>query len=131
MAASSLAAVMDGIGAALTAWGGVRNVYTYPGEAIVDPCALVDFPTRIVIGTTFGRGSDTLTIPVLLLAGQSYMRETRDALSALISGGADAIAAIEGPHAWGSAHVEDVDVTPVVVGGITYLALKITVEVST
>lgn len=131
MGAVDLTAVMDGIGAQLTAWGGVRNVYPYPVPAVVTPCALVDFPTRIELSTTFGRGSDTVELPVLLLVDRSYTPEARDALSALIDGAPDAVAAIEGAHAWGSARVVDAEVVPVAVGAITYLGLKLSVEVMT
>ena len=48
-----------------------------------------------------------------------------------VAGGPDVYAAIEGPHAWGTAHVAGASTTTVVYSGITYLALKLDVEVAT
>ena len=131
MAALDLSAIMDGIGASITASGLARNVYTYPVATVVEPCALVDYPTKMEIGSTFGRGSDHVSLPVLFLVGQTFFVESRDALSAVIAGSADLVAAIEGSHAYGSVAVTDADVTTVVVGGIEYLGLKLTVDVQT
>jgi len=92
---------------------------------------IVDYPTDIDIGSTMQRGSDHLSLPVLVLVAQTFSRESRDALSDVIAGSADLVAAIEGAHAWGDAAVTDAKVTAVVVGGIEYLGLKLTVDVQT
>jgi len=131
MGALVLKDVMDGIGTAITASGLARNVYSWPTGTIVEPCALVDYPTNIDIGATFQRGSDHLSLPVLFLVGQTFSRESRDALSDVIAGGSDLVAAIDGAHAWGDASVTDATVTAVVVGGIEYLGLKLIVDVVT
>ena len=131
MAAASLSAVMDGLAALVLATGLVREAHGYPPGAVAVPSCLVDFPTEIELATTFGRGGDTLHLPVLLLAAQTLNKAGRDALSAFVAGGADVYAAIEGPHAWGTAHVAGASTTTVVFSGITYLALKLDVEVAT
>ena len=43
----------------------------------------------------------------------------------IVAGAADVYAAIEGPHAWGTAHVARASTTTVDYAGITYLALKL------
>ncbi len=131
MAAASLSAVMDGLAAAVLATGLVREAHGYPPGAVAVPSCLVDFPTEIELATTFGRGGDTLHLPVLLLAAQTLNKAGRDALSACVAGASDAYAAIEGPHAWGTAHIAGASTTTVVFAGITYLALKLDVEVAT
>jgi hypothetical protein len=131
MGALDLSAIMDGLGAAITASGLARNVYSWPTSTVVEPCALVDYPSRIDLSATMGRGSDHVTLPVLFLVGQTFSRESRDALSDVIAGGADIVAAIEGAHAWGDVAVSETAVTAVVVGGIEYLGLKLTVDVVT
>jgi hypothetical protein len=131
VAALDLAAVMDGIGTAVTASGLARNVYSYPVNAVVTPCVLVDYPTAIDLSSTMQRGTDHVSLPVLYLVDKNYTRESRDALSAVIAGGTDLVAAIEGAHAWGDAAVTDAAVTSVMVGEIAYLGLKLTVDVQT
>jgi hypothetical protein len=131
MAASDLAAVMDGLAAAVLGTGLVREAYGYPPGSLAVPACLVDFPSRIELGSTFGRGGDTLELPVLLLASQTFNQASRDALAAYIDGGSDVVGALEGPHPWGTAHVAAAEATTVVFAGITYLALKLTVEVAT
>ena len=131
MAAIDLSAIMDGIAAQITASGLARNVYSWPVSTVVEPCALVDYPTKIDLSSTFGRGTDHVSIPVLFLVSQTFSKESRDALSAVIDGSADLVAAIEGVYAYGDVAVTDADVTAVVVGGIEYLGLKLTVDVQT
>jgi hypothetical protein len=138
MGALNLAGIMDGLAAAVLATGLVREAHGWPPGAVALPACLVDFPTRIELATTFGRGSDTLELPVLLLAAQTLSEAGRNALSVLVDGGPDVYAAIEGPHPWGTAHVTGASVTTVVLGQgiagttpITYLALKLDVEVAT
>jgi len=131
MGALVLGDVMRGIGAAITASGQARNVYSWPVGAVVPPCALVDWPTNIDIGTTFSRGADHLSLPVLFVIDMAFGEEQLDALSDVIDGSADLVAAIEGRHAWGDASVTDATVTTVVVGGSEYLGLKLTVDVVT
>jgi len=131
MAAVNLEAVMDGIGAQLTAWGGVPYVYSYPVAGVNVPCVLVDYPSHIDLGTTFTRGGDHLSIPVLFLVGQNWTKESRDALSDVLLGGADIVAAIEGAYAYGDITVTDAEVTTIVVGGLDHLGLKLTVDVVT
>jgi len=129
--AIDLAAIMDGIAAQIAASGLARNVYSYPVSTVVEPCALVDYPTRIDLSATMQRGTDHVVLPVLFLVSQTFSRESRDALSAVIDGAPDLVSAIEGSYAYGDVAVTDADVTAVVVGGIEYLGLKLTVDVVT
>ena len=131
MGAIDLAAIMDGIAAQIAASGLARNVYSYPVSTVVEPCALVDYPTRIDLSATMQRGTDHVVLPVLFLVSQTFSRESRDALSAVIDGAPDLVSAIEGSYAYGDVAVTDADVTAVVVGGIEYLGLKLTVDVVT
>lgn len=131
MAALNLSAIMDGIGAQVTASGLVDYVYSYPVAGVNVPCVLVDYPSRIDISTTFQRGGDHVSIPVLCLVAKDLSEESRDALSDMIAGSADLVAAIEGAYAYGDISVTDAEVTTVVVGGLDYLGLKLTVDVVT
>jgi hypothetical protein len=131
MGAVDLTAIMDGIGAQVTAWGGVPYVYAYPVAVVNVPCVLVDYPTHIDISTTFQRGGDHVSLPVLFLVAKDLSKEGRDALSDVIAGGSDLVAAIEGSYAYGDITVTDAEVTTVVVGGLDHLGLKLTVDVVT
>jgi hypothetical protein len=127
----NLTAIMDGLGAQITAWGGVPNVYTYPVGAVTVPCAIVDYPSHIDLAVTMQRGGDHVVLPVLFLVGESWTKDSRDALSAVIAGGSDLADAIEGAFSYGDIDTIDAEVTTVTVSGIAYLALKITVDVAT
>lgn len=131
MAAANLSAIMDGIGADITTWGGVPYVYTYPVAAVNVPCCLVDYPTTLDLAAVMQRGGDHVVLPVLFLVGQLWDQGSRDALSAVIAGGSDLVAAIEGSRAYGDVAVTAADITNVVVGGLDHLGLKLTVDVVT
>lgn len=132
MTAANLSDVMDGIAASAATSPLLRLAYAWPVPGVVTPCALVDYPSHVAIGATMQRGSDHLSLPLWLLVGQEYDRSSRDSLSALIAGGAgDVAAAVSGSHAWGDADVTDADVGTLTVGDITYLGLKLTVDVLT
>ena len=136
MAASNLASIMDGLAAAVLGTGLVREAHAWPPGSVAVPSCLVDFPTSVELAATFGRGSDIVELPVLLLVSQTFNKAARDALSAFIAAGATLYGAIEGPHAWGTAHIAVASTTTVVLGAssaapITYLALKLDVEVAT
>lgn len=47
-----------------------RSAHAYVPDSISAPCAIVDSPESYTFDTTFGRGSDEATIPVLLLVGR-------------------------------------------------------------
>jgi len=130
MAPPTSPTVMDGLAAAVASTGLVREAHAWPPGALAVPACLVDYPSRITLAATFGRGSDLLEVPVLLLAAQTFTREGRDALAAYLAA-ATTRGGARGPARVGTAHVGEAEVTTAVVGGITYLALKLTVEVAT
>lgn len=129
MSAIDISDVMDGLASSCASL--MTSTYAWPVDAISVPCALVDFPSSVELGVTFGRGGDHAVFPVWLVVGRTAGKDGRDALSALIAGGSDIYAAIEGAHAWGDADVTSADVGKLTVGAIEYLGLRLTVDVRT
>lgn len=80
-----IAAVMDGIAAALE--GGVDglNVYAYPPQSAVPPFAFVDMPQELNFDLTAQRGCDRATFPVYVGVGTQVDVDTRDALAAYVA----------------------------------------------
>lgn len=132
MSALDLTAAMDGIAACVVAWGGVPNAYPWPVESITVPCGVVGYPSgEIDIAITFGRGGDRATLPLWIVVGKTATKDARDALSDVIAGGSDLVAAIVGAHTWGDADVTGASVATFTSSSIEYLALKLDVDVVT
>ena len=100
-------------------------------ESIDVPCAVVGFPTTLEIGTTFGRYADHAVFPVWIIVGVTATKDARDTLSGYIAGGSDIEAAIRGTYSWGDVDVMTAGISTIPVNGITYLALQLTVDVTT
>jgi hypothetical protein len=130
MSAADLSAIMDGLAARGIAYG-IPNAYGYPVESVTVPCLLVDFPDTIELSETFQRGGDHVVLSVWHLVGQSFTKDSRDALSLAIQGGADLVDAIEGAYSWGDVDVVKAEVSTVTIASSTYLGIKLTVDVVT
>ena len=55
-------------------------------DKIAPPAAIVTYPDSYTFDATYGRGSDTMTIPVVVLVGRVSARASRDKLAAYVDG---------------------------------------------
>lgn len=130
-----LAGVMDEIGAALAVIDGLR-VFPYSADRITPPAGIVGWPDSIDYDMTFGRGSDSMVLPVWVVVGKVDARSTRDTLAAYLdgSGPSSVKAAIDGGTytACDSVTVTGAPhgVESVSIAGIDYLAAVFNVEVT-
>lgn len=88
-----MAQVMDAIGVQLSTITGLR-VYDFPPKSAQAPFAFVDMPSEIRYDQTYGRGSDQMTLQVVVGVASQVDRSTRDAI-AVYADGASIKAAIE------------------------------------
>lgn len=125
--------VMDEVGAALDTIEGLR-VFPYWADRVNVPAAIVGFPDAYDFDSTMGRGSDRLTLPVLVLVGTADARTARDALARYVhgSGPASVKAAVE-KHAatsYDSARVQRVEFGTVTVASTTYLGATFEIDIT-
>lgn len=62
------------------------NVFSFPNDTVVPPAAMVLWPVDVAYDMTYGRGSDRMTLQVVVVVGRADSESTRDALSAYIDG---------------------------------------------
>lgn len=128
--------VMDELAARLDTIAGL-NVLAFPTGAVHPPAAVVGLPSTVVFDKTYGRGSDTMVIPVLVVFGKPDSRSARDAFSAYASGsGPKSVKAVleANPTAYLSMdgnglHVRDAETDVVTLGGTDYAAALFNVDV--
>lgn len=84
----NLAYVMDELGDALEFIEGLR-VFRWPTEAPVPPAAIVTFPDEYDFDTTYGRGTDRLIVPIIVIVGRATDRAARDQLARYCEGSGD------------------------------------------
>ena len=80
-----VAASMQAVADRLDVITGLR-CYGYPVGKVTPPAAVVSYPTALDFDETYGRGSDRLTLPVVLVVGKASDRAARDALGAYCNG---------------------------------------------
>jgi len=80
-----LAAVMDDIGDRLDTIDGLR-VYRYPADNIAPPAAVVTYPESYSYDETYGRGTDRITLPVVIMVGKVSDRASRDRIAQWTNG---------------------------------------------
>lgn len=114
---------------------GVTGVRAYPWakDQVSPPAAIVMLPTSYQFDQTYGRGSDTATIDVVVLVGRANDRAAFAELATYCdgSGTASVKAALDGGTytACDSVRTETVTFDVVRVGGVDYLAGTFTVSV--
>ena len=87
----NLADVMDEVAARLQAVDGLR-VYAWPPGTVTPPAAVVAFPESYSYDATYGRGSDVMSLPVVVVVGRPTERGTRDRLARYCDGsGTDSV----------------------------------------
>jgi hypothetical protein len=80
-----LADVMDELAARIDTIVGLR-VFAFPPDSVAPPAAVVTYPEDYSYDETYGRGSDRLTIPVVVMVGKLTDRSSRDNLSVYADG---------------------------------------------
>jgi hypothetical protein len=127
--AGNIGATMDALGTALGNVTGLR-VFDFPPKSAHPPFAFVDMPDSIEFDAAMVRGSDRLTINVVVCVGDAVDRVTRDKIAAYAAGsGAGSIkSAIESASNL-EARVTSVSFRPVVMGGSTYFGAVFAVDV--
>lgn len=80
-----LADVMDELAARIDTITGLR-VHAFPPDNVAVPAAIVTYPDDYNYDQTYGRGSDRLTIPVVVMVGKASDRASRDELSLYANG---------------------------------------------
>lgn len=131
----NLGDVMDEIGDQLDTIEGLR-VYRHPPDQVNPPAAIVTYPDSYVFDATFGRGSDTMELQVIVLVGSVSARASRDKLSAYVDGSGPASfkAVLEAedytPAAYDTVRVESVDFDMIGIAGTEYLAATFTLGIA-
>lgn len=128
----NLADVMDELGTALEGITGLR-VSPFPADQVQPPAAVVGYPETITFDMTYGRGVDSMQVPVYVLVGKAWDRTARDRLAVYCHGsGASSIKAVleGGEHtAMSSVRVVSADFQVVTVASVDYLAAVFSVDV--
>lgn len=109
---AGMAALIDGL------------TYPYPVETVTVPCSVVGYPTDIVYDNPGVR----ILLPVWRIVGGDG-EEARDALSDALADQTSVKEALDGLHAWGDVRVTNATVDPILIGTITYPALRFDTEV--
>lgn len=131
-----LSTVMDAIASAILSGGAAPRAVAWPEESIDVPCAVVGYPEDIDFDVTFQtdltHGADEATFPVWFVVGEVTGKASRDALSANIAGATSVKALLDGTL---SGAVQICNVArcrpdQVTIGGITYLAARYDLEVT-
>jgi uncharacterized protein with PIN domain len=132
----NLADVMDEIGAALSTIDGLR-VYPYNADSVQPPAAVVTLPDEIEYDLTMARGGDALTLDVYVFVARIDQRTGRDALAAYLDGsGARSVkAALDNSDtvaytACDTVRVAKASVEPLISGGVDYLGVVFTLEIT-
>lgn len=121
-----LNAVLDDVGARLKAVPGLEGrVYDYEPDSVSPPAAIVLLPDRMRFDLTYGRGADSIELPVLLIESRVDDRSRRSRIASWCSGsGSSSIkAALERePFAvFDSLQVKEITFDPYEIGGVVYV----------
>ncbi|HSH58625.1 MAG TPA: hypothetical protein VK988_03085 [Acidimicrobiales bacterium] len=76
--------ILDAIAAGLRTIAGLR-VFDFMPDTISPPAAIVQLPRTINFDLTFGRGSDALVIPVLVVVAKVSERAAYNSLAAYLN----------------------------------------------
>lgn len=128
----NLADVMDQVATQLDTITGLR-VYAYPADSVAPPAAIVSYPETYTFDAAYGRGSDQLTLPVIVVVGKVSDRATKENLGSYVDGsGSQSIKAVveAGTYtAFDSVRVADVEFDTVTIAGTDYMAGLFTLDI--
>lgn len=118
--------VMQAIADRLDTIDGLR-VYAFPPDVAQPPAAIVGYPEVVTYDNTYGRGSDVMTISVVVVDGRPTDRAVRDRITQYASGsGATSIKAVleSGSYtAFGTIRVANAEFDMVTIAAVDYLAV--------
>lgn len=129
----NIADVMTELGTAVGQITGLR-VFDWPPGSVSPPAVIVGYPTDYQFDATYGRGTDTMTLPVIVVVGRATDRSTRDTIAAYVAGIGD-----RSIKTWleASTHIafDEIRVTQVEfdaysIGGVDYLAAVFDVDLA-
>lgn len=127
--ADNLGDVMDDLGTALSLITGLR-VYDFPPKSAQPPFAFVDMPDRLNFDASMGRGSDRMTINVVVGLPDVVDRETRDMIAEYAAGsGAKSIKATLDAAMGPGSRVVSADFRPVQLAGTLYAGIVFELDV--
>lgn len=127
----NITAVRAEIDAKLETIPGLR-VFPYSARRIVPPAASVALPDDYQFDQTYGRGSDSLTIKLIVVVGMADQRAAELELAAYLDGssGKSIKAALDGDGtAYDDLTVMSAEPDVVTVNGIEYLAAEFTCKI--
>lgn len=124
--------IMDELGVALARVEGLR-VFPYSVARITPPAAVVLWPETIRYDQTMGRGSDRVTLPVIILVGRTDDRSARDTLSVYLDGyGASSVKTVVEAHnttRWDSATVTTATPDAFQSAGVEYIGAQFEIDI--
>lgn len=128
----NLASVMDAIAERLDTIDGLR-VFGWPVGTLTPPGAVVGYPVDGTYDESYGRGADSMVIPVVVVVGRVSERASRDLLAAYADGsGTRSIKAVlEGGEytVFDTIRVQWPDFDTYTVAGVDYLSAVFDVSV--
>lgn len=131
----NLADVMDALAARLAAELDM-SISAVPGGPITPPMAQVQYPAAYSYDGTYGRGADTLEIPIIVVASMADPLSVRERLSAMTAGSGpwSVKEVLEGPgpllDGTVTVHVASVQFTTESLAGQQYAAAEFTVQLT-
>lgn len=129
----NLADVMQEIADQLDTITGLR-VFGFPPDRIVPPAAFVSWPDDLTFDETYGRGSDHMTLPVVVVEGRPSDRTSVLRLGAYCdgSGPASVKAVVEsGTYtAFDTVRVMSAELDVVTIAGTDYIAALFSLDIA-
>lgn len=123
---------MDEVGARLDTITGLR-VTAYPPERLTPPAGFVGYPEDIEYDQTYGRGTDKMSLPVVIVEKLTPARSVRKRLTDYAAGsGARSVKAVLEGGSYTTFHVivvQRVDFDPVTITGVDMLAAVFTCDI--
>lgn len=128
----NLGDVMDEVAGRLRTIPSLR-VHPYPADSVNAPAAVLAWPERYDFDETYGRGSDRMTLPLVVVVSRVPDRAARDQLSRFCDGAGPASvkAAVEAGEAmaFDSVRVTGIEFDVVQIGGNDLLAATFMLDI--
>lgn len=129
----NLASVMDAIGTRLDTITGLRVFKFPPDGTISPPAAIVSYPLEYEFDSSYARGSDRMSLPVIVLVGKVSDRKSRDQLGAFCDGsGSSSVKAVveAGTYtAFDTVRVASVEFDVISVAAVEHAAATFTLDI--
>lgn len=109
------------------------RAHGFPPDAVHPPAAIVTYPDAYTYDSTYGRGSDEVDLPIIVLVGKVSDRASRDRLSQYVDGaGPASIKAVveSGTYsAFDSVRITRVEFDIISVARVEHLAATLTANI--